>query len=370
MSSISDDGPHEQPVRVLPAIVPATLALIAETAMLAALAGGRLAGIGFLAAHLVISGLLVVLAAWKIWFRRDARLDVWLAWSTLVSGPLGPAMVIGLCVLLPWFNRSARPFEEWYAGLFPDEDQDAADRLYERIVSGREEAVADTSSLASLTDILLTGSTRAKQAVVALLARRFRSDFAPALAMALSDPEPTVRVQAATASAAIEERYHGRKIDLEAAAGLRPDDPSAWLALAHHLDEYAYAGVLDPDRQTATMLDAHSAYEKAERLGADDPEGIRLTRGRLLLRLGRLEEAEDLLATLFENARDPGAAMWRAECLFRLGRFEALRQHLDHPRLAELAVDPDHADLGPAINLWQISDLIGLRPELDEAGAS
>lgn len=369
MSSVSSEGPREQPVRVVPVVVPAVVALFAETVMFAALAEGRLAGADFLSAHAVLSGLLVVLAAWKLRTGRDARLDVLLAWATLVSGPLGPASVVGLCLMLPWFNRSARPFEEWYAGLFPDEDQDASDRLYERIVTGREEAVADTSSLSSLTDILLTGSTRSKQAVVALLARRFRSDFAPALAMALSDPEPTVRVQAATASAAIEERYHGRKIDLEEAAGARSEDPAGWLTLARHLDEYAYAGVLDPDRQTATMLDAHSAYEKAERFGAEDPDGIRLARGRLLLRLSRFEDAEALLSTVVETARDPRAAMWQAECLFRLGRFEALRQHLDHPRLAELALDPDHVDLGPAINLWQISDLIGLAPGADEAKA-
>lgn len=350
---------QEEAPAVLPVLLPALLALAAEAALLWALGTGAAPVPHIVAGHLAVAA---VLAAWT-WLRvragRDARLHIWLAWSTLASGPLGSGSTLALVVLLPWFGRSARPFDEWYADLFPDETDDASNRLYERIVTGREEAVADTSSLSSLTDILLTGSTRAKQSVVALLARRFRSDFAPALAMALADPEPTVRVQAATAAAAIEERYHNRKTELEETVRARPEDGALWLALAQHLDDYAYAGVLDADRQTQTMADAQAAYGRAEALGAGDPAAIRLTRGRLLLRTGEIAAAEALLATLVETAEDPRAAMWHAECLFRLGRFADLRRQLDHPKLAELSLDPRHADLGAAINLWQIGELLG-----------
>jgi len=361
VSSAADDI-QEQPLRVAPMLIPGVLALAAETALAYALVEQSAPALQVVAGHAVVSALLVAAAWYRIRRGRDARLDTLLAWTTMVTGPLGPASVLAIAALMPWFARSARPFDEWYADLFPDEDQDASDRLYERIVTGREEAVVDTSSLSSLTDMLLTGSTPTKQAVVALLARRFRSDFAPALAMALSDPEPTVRVQAATAAATIEERYHNRRVEIEDTTRALPQDAKTWLTLARHLDDYAYAGVLDPDRQLQTMQDAQAAYERAETLGADDPSAIKLARGRLLLRIGKIEEAETLLASVIGTVDDPRAAMWQAECLFRLRRFNDLRRHLDHPDLAELALDPRHAALGPAINLWHIGELLDLEP--------
>lgn len=361
MSSGSDPV-GEQPMRIAGTLLPAVLALLAETALGYALVQQAVPTVQVVAGHALVTVLLAAIVWYRLRRGRDARLDAWLAWTTAVTGPLGPASTLAIAALMPWFARSARPFEEWYADLFPDESQDASDRLYERIVTGREEAVVDTSSLSSLTDILLTGSTQTKQAVVALLARRFRSDFAPALAMALTDPEPTVRVQAATAAATIEERYHNRRVEIEDTTRVRPQDAEAWLTLARHLDDYAYAGVLDTDRQVQTMQDAQAAYGRAEALGAGDPSAIKLARGRLLLRIGDFEAAETLLASVIGTVDDPRAAMWQAECLFRLGRFDELRRHLDHPDLAELALDPRHAALGPAINLWHIGELLDLAP--------
>ena len=198
------EAPVEEAPAVAPVLVMSVIALAAETALVAILIKGSLPIPVLLAAHVCFVALLVAWTWLAVARGADARLYAWLTWMTLVTGPLGPLSAFALAVLTYWFGRSARPFEEWYASLFPDETQDASDRLYERIVTGREEAISDASSLSSLTDVLLTGSTSAKQAVVALLARRFRSYFAPALTMALSDPEPSVRVQAATASVAIE----------------------------------------------------------------------------------------------------------------------------------------------------------------------
>ncbi|MEQ8395815.1 tetratricopeptide repeat protein [Thalassobaculum sp.] len=352
-------GPVEEAPRIVPALLVSIIMFAAEAALAAILVKGSLPVQVILAAHVVFVLLLVAWTWIAIVRDRDARLYAWLTWMTLVAGPLGPLSAIVLAVLTYWFGRSARPFDEWYASLFPDEDQDASDRLYERIVSGREEAVSDASSLSSLTDVLLTGTTSAKQSVVALLARRFRSDFAPALAMALSDPEPSVRVQAATAAVTIEERYHNKRVELEEATNANPKDAEGWLTLARHLDEYAYAGVLDADRQNQTMQEALAAYNRADRQGAGDPMVNRLTCGRLLLRLNELEEAEALLAGLVDTAPDPRVSMWHAECLFRLRRFDDLRKRLDDPRLAELSIDPKHVELGPVINLWQIAELLG-----------
>src|SRR3546814_7054739 len=63
-----------------------------------------------------------------------------------------------------------------------------------------------------------------KRAVLMLLARRFRPEFAPALKLALQDANPAIRVQAATATAEIESGFTDRTIVLEAAAKAASQD--------------------------------------------------------------------------------------------------------------------------------------------------
>jgi tetratricopeptide (TPR) repeat protein len=283
---------------------------------------------------------------------------------------MGPPATLILLTLTDAFGRVAKPFDEWYSALFPEDEQNASERLYRRLMSGREDAIAE-GSVNSLTDVLFTGNTRSKQAVVALLARRFRSDFAPALQMALNDPEASIRVQAATAASAIEERFHARRVELEDAARRRWDDRAASLRLARHLDEYAYAGVLDLDRQLAIMTAALEAYRSARSMEHDrdggenaQDEEIDVAIGRLLLRLDRIDEAAEHLEKLEETSQDPRPTLWHAECLYRLRRFDELRRRIHDPRLSELAMSDSFGNVNPMLNLWQISALSDLASDL------
>lgn len=360
-SELAESGPEgERPVAARRVVLPAVLALLVELG----LAWSVLADPGTLVAGLAVH--VLVCLAFGAWVARlaargrDIRLEAWLVWLTLTLGPLGPPVTLLLAILTSSFTASAKPFEEWYQSLFPEAWETPGERLYNRLLSGREDAIAE-GSVNSLTDVLFTGSTRAKQAVVALLARRFRSEFAPALQMALNDQDASIRVQAATAATAIEERFHARRLDLEAVVQASPGDPKGHLALARHLDEYAFAGVLDAERQRAVMADALQAYRQFwERAGRD--EDVELAIGRLLLRLERFEEAEAHLAALSERSSDPRSVLWHAECLFRLRRFADLRDRAGDPRLAGLAMHDEFVDVGPVLNLWQIAGLAGLAP--------
>lgn len=352
--------PTEMPLRVGGTGVGILLAQAVEAALLWAVLDGRIDWPAALAGHLVFSLALVAVAVWRGWRGHDTRLIAWLAWLTLTLGPAGPLATALLAAMTLLFGRTARPFDEWYDSLFPDDQETRSEVLYRRLLEGREDAVAE-GSVNSLTDVLFTGTTRAKQAVVALLARRFRSEFAPALQMALSDPEASIRVQAATAASTIEERYHATRIELEDAVQTAPGDADALLSLARHLDDYAYAGVLDDDRQRAVMADALTTYRGANRrLGAR--EDIDLAIGRLMLRLEMIEEAELHLSGLAMRYEDPRPMLWHAECLFRLRRFDELRLVLDDPKLAQLGLREEYTGLNPVINLWQVSALAGLQP--------
>lgn len=352
--------PSEKPLRVGGTALGILVAQAVEAALLWAVLDGRIGWPIVLAGHGVLSLCLILLAAWRGWRGHDTRLLCWLAWMTLTLGPGGPLATALLAVMTLIFTRSARPFDEWYDSLFPDDQETRSELLYRRLLEGREDAVAE-GSVNSLTDVLFTGTTRAKQAVVALLARRFRSEFAPALQMALADPEASIRVQAATAASTIEERYHATRLELEDAVKAAPKDADALLALARHLDDYAYAGVLDEDRQRSVMADALNAYRAANRrLGAR--EDIDLAIGRLMLRLDLIEEAELHLSALSLRYEDPRPMLWHAECLFRLRRFDELRLVLDDPKLARLGLSEEYTGVNPVINLWQVSALAGLQP--------
>ena len=361
MSAPSPAGfPTERPVRLWDAALETIVAQAVEIALLWAVLGGRIDWPTALAGHVVFCVILGVYTL--LWARRDrdVRLLSWLTWLTLTLGPAGPLATGLLALMTAVFTRAARPFDEWYDALFPDDQETRSEVLYRRLLEGREDAVVE-GSVNSLTDVLFTGTTRAKQAVVALLARRFRSEFAPALQMALSDPEASIRVQAATAASTIEERYHATRLELEDAVRDAPESADALLDLARHLDDYAYAGVLDEDRQQAVMADALAAYRSANRrLGAR--EDVDLAIGRLMLRLDLIEEAELHLSALSLRYEDPRPMLWHAECLFRLRRFDELRRVLDDPKLAQLGLREEYTGVNPMINLWQVSGLAGLPP--------
>ena len=358
MSSAPIDLPVERPLRIGGAAVDMAIALASEAMLVWAVFEGWIGWPAALAMHLGFSLCLGLFAFLQNRRGRDTRLQCWLAWFTLTLGPAGPVATALLAVLTLLFTRSARPFDEWYEALFPDDDESRSELLYRRLLSGREDAVAE-GSVNSLTDVLFTGTTRAKQAVVALLARRFRGEFAPALQMALSDPEASIRVQAATAASTIEERYHATRLELEEMVRAAPEDSGALLSLARHLDDYAYAGILDSDRQRSVMADALAAYSAANRrLGAR--EDVDLAIGRLMLRLDMIEEADLHLSALSMRYDDPRPALWHAECLFRLRRFDDLRRVLDDPKLAQLGLREEYTGVNPVINLWQISALAGL----------
>ncbi|MBK1838341.1 hypothetical protein JHL17_13035 [Azospirillum sp. YIM B02556] len=304
----------------------AAAALAAGLLDAGALAFG-LSGIPFAVAS--AAGLhLLICALVGLWVRSRARRgrDLRLAGLLLVTivplGPLGAACTLATAALLALFSRYATGFQDWYLSLFPDSETGPAQELYELIVTGRENAHLVAGE--SFTDVMSVGSPQQKQAVIALVARHFRPAFTPALKAGLADADPSVRVQAATATARVEHDFNERWLALDHAAQARSDDAASLAALARHLDDYAFCGLLDANREAEIRDKALDGYRRSLDLAEDD-DGIRLDLGRLLLRCGLAAEAAARLEPLVDRTSDSRILFWFAESLFRLGHFAELR---------------------------------------------
>lgn len=276
------------------------------------------------AVHVVTVGVLAGVA-WR--FRphgSPSRLLTLLALGTFFLGPFGPFGVLMATALHAWFRRRATPFEDWYASLFPEEVDEPSRRLFEMLTRGLADA-ASQENVTSFTDVLQYGSIEQKRAVISLLSRDFRPEFAPALLSALADPNPAVRVQAATAAANIESDFLDRAIELETAARRQPEDVGTQIEVARHFDDYAYSGILDEDRQKENRAKAESYYRRALDLDGARHDAT-LGVGRLLVRQGRLEEAEDWFEKGFQRGViGANELSWYMEAAFRKGDFDKLR---------------------------------------------
>ncbi|WP_377807662.1 hypothetical protein ABNQ38_12285 [Azospirillum sp. A29] len=312
-----------------PAAGAAELAAVALAAGLldaAALAPG-LTGVPF-AVPLAAALHLLLCALVGLWVRSRARRgrDLRLAGLLLVTivplGPLGAACTLMTAALLALFSRYATGFQDWYLSLFPDSETGPAQELYELIVTGRENAHLVAGD--SFTDVMSVGSPQQKQAVIALVARHFRPAFTPALKAGLADADPSVRVQAATATARVEHEFNERWLALDHAARSHPDDAASLAGLARHLDDYAFCGLLDSNREAEIRDKALDGYRHSLDLAPGD-DGIRHDLGRLLLRCGLAAEAAERLEPMIDRTPDRRILFWYAESLFRLGRFADLR---------------------------------------------
>jgi polysaccharide biosynthesis protein PelE len=280
----------------------------------------------------------------------DLRLAGLMLVTTPVLGPLGPLFTLLTTGLHALFRRFATGFQDWYLSLFPESEVEPAQELYELIVSGRE--TAHLAAGESFTDVMSVGTPQQKQAVIALVARHFRPAFTPALKAGLGDADPSVRVQAATATARVEHEFNGRWQSLDNAVRSNPDNVPTRAELARHLDDYAFCGLLDANREAEIRDKALDGYRRCLELAPDDDD-IRHDLGRLLLRCGLAEEAAMRLEPLVDRAADRRILFWYAESLFRLGRYADLRA-LPQRRPDQLGKDVPLPDaLRDVFALWR-----------------
>jgi hypothetical protein len=276
-------------------------------------------------------GLLLAGLAWRLRRDSDATIFLLLAIATAGAGPFGALGMLAAIMAGTRYPPEAS-IGEGAAGTTSGE---ISKRLHDSIVAGRELS-GRSSGLASFRDILALGSFQDKQAALAIITRRFTPPLAPALRMALHDPDAAIRVQAATAAARIEDLFLAGLAQYTGRVAEHPDDPDCRLTLALHLFEHSEAGLCPPERAAADLEQALSHLRQAVAL-APLRRDIRLAIAKVQLRRRDPQEASRHLESLMEPLSADeiltyGEALHQISCWPELRRlFRSAMERTDLP---------------------------------------
>jgi tetratricopeptide (TPR) repeat protein len=315
-----------------PVLTGLLLLTVAELLVVAALVQGWWPAAGML--HLAACAALPFLPGGGAEARHAAALRV----VRILLPTLGPAVVAGAWLAL----ALALVLDRGRAGAAPGEPP-------EDPVEARLAAVADARALPAgllleaLGDALRWGTGRQRVAAIDLAVHALRPGTEALLRLALADPDPKVRAHAEAALPVLERGL------MRQAAALRRGAPRA---LARHLDNAAFSGLLDPARAASCRTEAMEAWRRVVQEDREDGEALAAL-GRDLLALGRLEEARAALEdALSRSVATPAILGWLAECLFRLRDIAALEALVGRwePMLAQEARGA--SPLAPAWRLW------------------
>jgi hypothetical protein len=120
----------------------------------------------------------------------------------LLAGPAGAIASLTALAFVGHAGADPGILRAWYTRLSRASGSLPSSELTDHVNAGR---VIDTNAAtpARFEDVVADGTLAEKQAALGLMARRFHTDFAPALEAALRSPEPVVRVQAAAVVARV-----------------------------------------------------------------------------------------------------------------------------------------------------------------------
>lgn len=299
-----------------------------------------------------------IVAGLALWTWRSKRFRGDIGWPLLLTtllvvfGPLGALGTLVTMSLTRFYSRSAIPFEEWYASLFPERRIDPSGELVQRIRAHLSAGATGTAGVTPFVDILAFGTLAQKQELITLVTKHFQPAFAPALRMALRDPNSSIRVQAASSVTKIENDLMARSMELGDAVQSQPSNPQLLLALAAHYDEYAATGLLDPLQEAASRESALAAYRKYLTIQPGD-EHARAAAGRLLLRAGHAAEALDWIGgSIARGHLSADTLLPYMESLFSLHRYSDLRE-VARTHYKQLAADESlTGESLEAVKLW------------------
>ncbi len=137
---------------------------------------------------------------------RDRRDDTTVACLMMlvifVAGPAGAVASLAALAFVDHAGAGPEVLDAWYSRLAKASHADAATELTDRVNAGRV-LRAGASAPVHFEDVIANGTLDQRQAALGLMARRFHTDFAPALQAALRSDDPVVRVQAAAVVARV-----------------------------------------------------------------------------------------------------------------------------------------------------------------------
>lgn len=308
-----------------------------------------------LAFNFILHLVLVAISGVLVFLLRKAGLDIRLAMLMLVTssvmGPVGTAGTILATLQGAFYIRYRSSFDEWFASIFPKGSQTLPEEIVDDLELGRDDNPYEYSVIPFM-DVMKIGNEAQKREALSRIASSFHPRFSTALKEALGDESSAIRVQAATAITKIENQFHEKLLRIAQVHREHPKNPVVKKALAEHYDDYAFTGLLDPERERVNRDKARELYLEYLQLRPEDVD-VRLKIGRLLIRNNTLDQAVDW----FKHSLDEGYAtdslkVWYMECLFKAGRYEELRVaastfHIDLSHYKDM-----QPEMVESIHLW------------------
>ena len=177
-------------------------AALVECVLLALLVRHSIGTAAFVIAHLgVVLALGMLLAS-----RRHAADQTMLAMAALATLSVGPLGALGaLCVVLlaPVRSGTTPLLTAWYERIAHSVQTDPVSQLCDMVSIGRSVDLSGPQP-ASFCAVMSHGSLGERQALLGLIARNFDVEYLPALRLALTSPEPVIRVQAAAVATKVQ----------------------------------------------------------------------------------------------------------------------------------------------------------------------
>lgn len=272
--------------------------------------------------QVVVSGIAGYAASCHLRGHAAATDRVLILLGMAAMGPLGMAGAFLACGLAR-VDPDPLSAEEWLAMLMPPSEIDRGRELHELLL--RFGSTDGAASVASFVDVIEGGTFAQKQVVVTLIADHFRTEYLPALNLALNDPEPAIRVQAATAAARIENQFVQRSLALAGELDAHPEDVDVLRRAARHHLDYANSGMLEGDRLRSELFGALGLYGRI--LGAV-PEDVEAAAAcaRVHLALNDPDAALECLKGSLNGSLPPAVMAPVCDILYRRGEFGALRR--------------------------------------------
>ncbi len=263
---------HECRALVMTGLRIFSFALLAwQAALMIALVYGLVDLAGFARVHII--GCLG-LAIWPLWRWKRAPADSRymtalqiVAWSAL-AGPFGAFVAIAL--LLPPTRGSS---QAWDSGIETPAircaERSAGARMHRAVVDGRLR-IEGASRVRPLIDLIAEGSRSEKLDALALVYRKYEAKLGAVLKSALRDPDPSVRVLAATVTAKLNANYARKIGGCQRAALAAPEVAQNWRDVAGARMAYAESGLLEPPRARAYLDSAMGDLARAVELDPSD----------------------------------------------------------------------------------------------------
>ncbi len=291
----------------------AIVALVIETMLFYWALHGSFGLPFLLLVHLIV--LAGILIASRIGMReaRPRHLYMLLMCFTAVLGVFGAAGILLTIILQHNFKK--RSVDDWFSQIFPDDPTSDGELLVDELL--RFGHLADQQPpVIPFNETLALGTANQKMHMIGLMGRNFHPSFARSLKLALQDRDNAVRVQAATAIAAIEDRYSMQLQVLEAKHHKDPQDMNTVRALATLHDNYAFSGILDDVREAEHRDVALALYKQCLSYNPED-EQLCLAIGRIYHRNGNTHALVEWMHECLEKGMEhPSILTWLLEGYF------------------------------------------------------